>query len=85
MNDKEEAIRDIECVEKYLRSTGELWYADILSDAIELLKDKEPFEPLLADADHKMWICGNCKVAIFPHGTSYCHNCGKVVLWNDHN
>ena len=42
MTDIAEAISFIENVEKYLYSQGETWYADYLSDAIELLKEQEP-------------------------------------------
>lgn len=41
MNGIDEAIDNIEATEKYLRSIGENWYADILSDAVELLKEQE--------------------------------------------
>lgn len=39
MTDIEEAISYIESTEKHLRHLGESWYADYLSDAIDLLKD----------------------------------------------
>lgn len=39
MTDMEEAISYIESTEKHLRHLGESWYADYLSDAIDLLKD----------------------------------------------
>lgn len=41
MTDIEEAISYIESTEKHLRHLGESWYADYLSDAIDLLKDQE--------------------------------------------
>lgn len=55
------------------------------NDALELLKAQEPVEPILAldDGERKLWQCGNCKVAVFTYGTKYCHNCGKVVKWDD--
>lgn len=39
MTDIDEAISYIESTEKHLRHLGESWYADYLSDAIDLLKD----------------------------------------------
>lgn len=55
------------------------------NDALELLKAQEPVEPILAlnDGEHELWQCGNCKVAVFTRGTEYCHNCGKIVKWDD--
>lgn len=51
---------------------------------LELLKG-ESVEPILAldDGEHKLWQCGNCKVAVFTRDTKYCHNCGKTVKWDD--
>lgn len=45
MTDIEEAISYIESTEKHLRHLGESWYADYLSDAIDLLKDQKETEP----------------------------------------
>ena len=57
---------------------------DLYYDALELLKTQEPVEPLLAlnDGEHKLWQCGNCKVAVFTRDSKYCHNCGKAVKWD---
>lgn len=56
----------------------------LLKDVWTVLKTPEPVEPILAldDGEHKLWQCGNCKVAVFTRDTKYCHNCGKVVKWN---
>ena len=51
MTDIEEAISYIESTEKHLRHLGEIWYADYLSDAIDLLKDQKETEP-----DYKKYI-----------------------------
>ena len=51
MTDIEEAISYIESTEKHLRHLGESWYADYLSDAIDLLKDQKETEP-----DYKKYI-----------------------------
>lgn len=55
----------------------------LLRDALELLKAQESVEPILAlnDGEHELWQCGNCKVAVFQRGESYCHNCGRAVKW----
>lgn len=56
----------------------------MLKDIVALLEASEPVEPILAldDGKHKLWQCGNCKVAVFQRGESYCHNCGRKVKWN---
>lgn len=53
-------------------------------ETLELLKGQESVEPILAldDGEHKLWQCGNCKVAVFTRGTKYCHNCGKGLKWD---
>ena len=51
MTDIEEAISYIESTEKHLRHLGESWYADYLSDAIDLLKYQKEAEP-----DYKKYI-----------------------------
>lgn len=38
MTGMKEIIDNIECVEHYLRSEGDSWYADLLCDSIDLLK-----------------------------------------------
>lgn len=55
----------------------------LLLDVLALLKEQESVEPILAlnDGEHKLWQCGNCKVAVFTRDTKYCHNCGKAVKW----
>ena len=58
MNDIEEAISYIRNTETQLRNLGESWYADYLSDAIELLKEQP-----------EIVRCKDCK-----HGRLYAKN-----------
>ena len=55
----------------------------LYADALELRKGQKSVEPILVldDGEHKLWQCGNCKVAVFTRDTKYCHNCGKAVKW----
>ena len=56
---------------------------DLLSEALELLKEQEAVEPEKAFSSSGVtwWnICGNCKTAINPND-KFCHECGTPVLW----
>lgn len=81
MTDIEEAISYIESTEKYLRHLGESWYADYLSDAIDLLKCQEP------KTGH--WISVNDGDAVtidndgFPERACYCSKCKKYLIASD--
>jgi hypothetical protein len=49
-------------------------------DALELLKEQEPIEPI-----HNLGItrCGNCNCEIDKYeGIKYCPFCGRKVKWN---
>lgn len=74
----------INYVRQELRKQRGLLEEKVARDAEELLKGQEPVEPILAlnDGEHELWQCGNCKVAVFQRGESYCHNCGRVVKWD---
>ena len=57
--------------------------ADLMSDALELLKAQEPVKPIKPRGSAS-WICGACKIAI---GTSliyrFCPWCGAEVKQDD--
>ena len=65
MNDFDEAIKYIRSTEEYLRSITETWYADYLSDAVELLEAQRPrvltLEELrqLEGTDHFVFVENN--------------------------
>lgn len=53
----------------------------ILGDAIALLKEREPVEPICwANVDWPIYKCGKCGV-ILEFNQSYCHECGLAVKW----
>lgn len=68
----------------------DMWM-DATKDAIALLKEQEPVEPIpTADDD---WICGACNNSVVgtteideggfvPVRFNYCQNCGRAVKWN---
>lgn len=59
--------------------------ADIIEEAVELLKEQEPVEP--KKIPHSItypgstYICGNCKIIILEPDDNYCSNCGRAVKW----
>ena len=63
----------------------------VMRDALELLKEQEPVEPITSGQDD--WACGNCGETVGWNELScsgqdavkhnYCPNCGKAVRWND--
>ena len=56
--------------------------ADLMRDALELLKAQEPVEPIRNDIGIGYWYqCGSCGAALGVDW-KYCHNCGKAVKWD---
>ena len=59
-----------------------------LDAALELLKEREPVEPLRINHDTK-WqrdtecICGECGGSFYRLKVNFCPWCGKAVKWND--
>ena len=48
------------------------------ADALELLKQLEPTEPIW----HVFWhLCGNCGQLV-EHSDFYCRNCGRKIKWS---
>ena len=61
----------------------------IMKDALALLKEQEPIEPIPADymiEDNEpgwyslVFKCGNCKKPLYGQA-NYCIKCGKAVKW----
>lgn len=90
MTNGEEVFDNIKWTEEFLRAKHELWYADLLSEALIWLKRREEaFKPHL-DVDE--WKCGNCGHSLehqemlgdnmlFHEQYNYCPNCGRAVKW----
>ena len=82
MTDIEEAISYIESTEKYLRHLGESWYADYLSDAIDLLKEQEDLGTELTNAVELIRKKNERieKLLKEQEETELCDRCGRVRL-----
>lgn len=57
--------------------------ADLMSDALKLLKAQEPVKPV----NHLPygWLCGCCLQpleGIYDYRPNYCPNCGREVGWD---
>ena len=61
---------------------------ELRSDALELLKEQEPVEPIPYDFDTpvttvmRCYKCGCCNAEITA-GNPYCWHCGRAVKWDD--
>ena len=61
--------------------------AVLSADALELLKEHEPVEPIAQldrDEDY-IFLCSNCKEEIFGGDIlhdNYCTTCGRLVNWH---
>ena len=53
-----------------------------IDDALELLKEQEPVEPIPPTDGSDLWKCGNCNHQLFrcTH-QRYCEMCGRQVKW----
>lgn len=95
MLDREKVINGLECCANGGRDLCKKCYQEgpgfgiacrqgLMRDALELLKEQEPVEPLIAD--YKIYgsnrICANCTAYLFPAG-KYCPGCGREVKWDD--
>jgi len=59
---------------------------ELISDALELLKEHEAVEPLPQNSNGwvrtiTLWYCGACHAKISRRTSKYCPNCGKPILW----
>lgn len=81
MPDREDVIWHLKNVQEFFNCTGFAIYADLVSDAIALLKEQEPVEP--KRDSYLNWRCGNCNSTFEKHGgDKYCPNCGRAVKWD---
>lgn len=58
---------------------------DMLSDALELLKEQEAVEPIIGSYGNKR--CGVCrnKLQSIADKDIFCCKCGRKVKWDDNN
>lgn len=86
MNNREKVIKDFESeIMNFTPAcTSDELLKEVMETALELLKEQEPVEPLIAD--YKIYgsnrICANCTAYLFPAG-KYCPGCGREVKWDD--
>ena len=55
---------------------------DCMREALAMLKDQEPVEPIPPIDESDLWKCGNCNHQLFrcTH-QRYCEMCGRSVKW----
>ena len=67
----------------YSQTNGDRCLAELVHDAIDLLKEQEAVPPERESSGGGItwWnVCGACRVAINPND-KYCHECGRPVKW----
>lgn len=88
MADREKVINDLNvsklmlCNPKMLTSEMCVKIGQVINDAIDLLKEQEPVEPIPPTDESDLWKCGNCNHQLFrcTH-QRYCEMCGREVKW----
>ena len=96
MSETERVINDLNvakrilCNPQMLNIEMNIRIGQAITDAIALLKEKEPAEPVLDERTGRIWLCGKCGSYVGfedndPHDTNefdkYCRDCGTPVLW----
>lgn len=94
MTDREKIIGELEVIKYFFRQCREHFslgsdvenslfdLQEAASEAITLLKEREPIEPTPPTDESDLWRCGNCNHQLFrcTH-QRYCEMCGKQVKW----
>lgn len=85
---RERIIKDLEiCTTRPCYCTGCSYIQDcaldsqqLMEDALELLKEKEP---VCTEYDRSivLFSCRDCKTQLL-YGQRYCHMCGRKIKWN---
>ena len=83
ISDLEQQIRWIEEIECH-KFPGWLNTTNAMRDALELLKEQEPAEPVMKKG--RLFTAPTCRKCgyFFQTGTkpNYCQECGQAVKWN---
>ena len=95
MVDREKVIKNLEELLVFSRYNDSVEWnpyndTETLEDAIALLKEQEPADPIPTEDDD--WICGACNNSVVgteeldaggfvPIRFNYCPNCGQAVKW----
>ena len=64
----------------YCKINGDICFAELVHDAIVLLKEQEPVEPIYGL--HGERHCGNCRNSLWVSGQRFCASCGRAVKWD---
>jgi hypothetical protein len=94
MIDMEKVVKGLECC-KQMEMDYEIDYCpdecpykdnqdciqSLCSDALEMLKKREPVQVIQREAMHMLfWCYGSCGVAL-TEGDKFCRMCGRAVKW----
>ena len=95
MPNREKVIKGLECcipLVEGIRCPKECPYLQdgcggvdrVMADALILLKEQEPMEPVCTEYDRAivLFSCRDCKTQLL-YGQRYCHMCGRKVRWSD--
>lgn len=62
-------------------------HIDAINDALALLKEQEPVEPVLDKQNGRIWLCGNCGCFVgltnYSEFDKFCRECGHPVKWEE--
>lgn len=85
MPDREKVFEGLEAMREFfgfgLPSQSPVFeaYQNILTDALELLKELDPVETELEGGGYNWWhVCGDCHGAI-NQNDNYCKHCGRRI------
>lgn len=53
--------------------------SDDIPDALALLREQEPVEPIERNG---FYYCGACRYALMSRNQRFCSDCGKAVKWD---
>ena len=89
MPDREKVIKNLQSVANVCALNGDIQSMRMIDDAIILLKDLEPLEPIVTTNAYgkKFYKCANCGFDFEldfgnPRRVKVCRNCGQGVKWD---
>lgn len=78
---REHVIQALEEAIPFIESRGYGGTANIMQDALELLKNEPRFAKIRSILFRMYWCCPLCGVAI-TEGDRFCRMCGQAVKWD---
>lgn len=94
MTDRAKTIKALECCVANCKKDCPYWghchhdpegvSLQFLEDALELLREQEPIEPIVVRVNEldSLFRCGGCGAYVLFRKQKYCHACGRKVDWN---